>query len=193
MRFALRGHGAGRDVGEFGEMDGRVAKSSILAARVRSAGMAVLVLVAGLGAAHARQDAAGQAERYASLRANEVNVRAGPGVRYPVKWTFTQRNMPVQVIAEFDTWRKIRDWEGAEGWVHRAMLSTKRSVIVVGRSQTMRRHADESAPAVARLAPGMVAIVVKCPADWCKIEAQGYEGWIRRAGVWGLKPNERVQ
>jgi len=193
VRFALRGHGAGRDVGEFGEMDGRVAKSSILAARVRSAGMAVLVLVAGLGAAHARQDSAGQAERYASLRANEVNVRAGPGVRYPVKWTFTQRNMPVQVIAEFDTWRKIRDWEGAEGWVHRAMLSTKRSVIVVGRSQTMRRHADESAPAVARLAPGMVAIVVKCPADWCKIEAQGYEGWIRRAGVWGLKPNERVQ
>lgn len=155
--------------------------------------LAVLLLATGPAAQAAGRDAAGKTERFASLRANEVNVRAGPGVRYPVKWKFVQRHMPVQVIAEFDTWRKIRDWEGAEGWVHRAMLSVKRSLIVVGRGRTMRRHADKGAPAVARLAPGMVAVVIKCPNDWCKIEAQGYEGWIRRAGVWGLKPNERVR
>lgn len=155
--------------------------------------LALLFLGPGSRAADANRDAAGQTERYASLRANEVNVRAGPGVRYPVKWKFVQRHMPVQVIAEFDAWRKIRDWEGAEGWVHRAMLSVKRSLIVVGRSRTMRRHADERAPAVARLAPGMVAVVIKCPNEWCQIEAQGYEGWIRRTGVWGVKPNERLR
>lgn len=154
--------------------------------------MAVLTTVALAFGAFAAL-AAGKDERFASLRANEVNVRAGPGVRYPVKWKFVQRHMPVQVIAEFDTWRKIRDWEGAEGWVHRAMLSSQRSLIIVGRARTMRRHADERAPAVARLAPGMVAVVIQCPNEWCKIEAQGYEGWIRRSGVWGIKPNERLR
>ncbi len=155
--------------------------------------LAALLLAVASAVSAAGRDIAGKAEHYASLRSNEVNVRAGPGVRYPVKWKFVQRYMPVQILAEFDTWRKIRDWEGAEGWVHRAMLSVKRSLIIVGRSRTMRRHADESAPAVARLAPGMVAVVLKCPNDWCKIEAQGYEGWIRRAGVWGLKPNENIR
>jgi SH3-like domain-containing protein len=172
----------------------RVERRAIIVGLGRALTLTALLLAMGSGAHAAGRDTAVKAgERYASLRANEVNVRAGPGVRYPVKWKFVQRYMPVQVIAEFDTWRKIRDWEGAEGWVHRAMLSGKRSLIIVGRSRTMRRHADESAPAVARLAPGMVAVVIKCPNDWCKIEAQGYEGWIRRAGVWGLKPNERVR
>lgn len=170
-----------------------MAERAISAGPGRAVILAALLLAVAAGASGAVRSAAGKTERYASLRANEVNVRAGPGVRYPVKWKFVQRHMPVQVIAEFDTWRKIRDWEGAEGWVHRAMLSAKRSLIIVGRGRTMRRHADERAPAVARLAPGMVAVVLKCPNEWCKIEAQGYEGWIRRAGVWGLKPNERVR
>jgi SH3-like domain-containing protein len=131
--------------------------------------------------------------RFASLRANEVNVRAGPGVRYPVKWQFVQRNMPVRIIAEFDTWRKIRDWEGAEGWVHRAMISSKRSLILVGRGQTLRRAAADSAPAVARLAPGLVVTVSECKDKWCEVEAKGYEGWIRRFGVWGLDPGEKLR
>ncbi len=157
------------------------------------AGRGMLMAVAALALTPGAALPAGKTEHYVSLRAYEVNVRAGPGVRYPVKWKFVQRHMPVQVIAEFDTWRKIRDWEGAEGWVHRAMLSAQRSLIIVGRARTMRRHADTRAPAVARLAPGMVAVVIQCPNDWCKIEADGYEGWIRRAGVWGIKPNERVR
>ena len=67
--------------------------------------------------------------RFVSLRSNEVNVRVGPGVRYPVKWVFRQKAIPVEIVQEYDTWRKIRDWEDAEGWVHRAMLSSKRSVL----------------------------------------------------------------
>ena len=85
------------------------------------------------------KDALTQVQRFVSLRADEVNVRAGPGVRYPVKWVFVRKLMPVEVIAEFDTWRKIRDWEGAEGWVHRAMLSGRRSIVVTGKVATLRR------------------------------------------------------
>jgi SH3-like domain-containing protein len=134
----------------------------------------------------------GENARFASLRADDVNVRAGPGVRYPVKWKFVQRNMPVQIVAEYDTWRKIRDWEGAEGWVHRAMLSSKRSLIVVGQGQTMRKDATDDSAAVARLASGYVVTVSRCGREWCEVEASGYEGWIKRDNVWGILPGERL-
>jgi SH3-like domain-containing protein len=130
--------------------------------------------------------------RFASLRADDVNVRAGPGVRYPVKWKFVQRNMPVQIIAEYDTWRKIRDWEGAEGWVHRAMLSSRRSLIIVGQGQTMRKDATDDSAAVARLATGYVVMVAQCQRVWCEVEADGYEGWVKRDSVWGIFPGERL-
>lgn len=135
----------------------------------------------------------GDITRFASLRADDVNVRAGPGVRYPVKWKFVQRNMPVQIIAEYDTWRKIRDWEGAEGWVHRAMLSSRRSLIMMGQGQTMRRDATDDSAAVARLASGFVVMVSDCTREWCEVEAEGYEGWIRRDGVWGIFPGEKIR
>lgn len=135
----------------------------------------------------------GENTRFASLRADDVNVRAGPGVRYPVKWKFVQRNMPVQIVAEYDTWRKIRDWEGAEGWVHRAMLSSRRSLIVVGQGQTMRKDATDDSAAVARLATGYVVTVSQCGREWCEVEAGGYEGWVKRDHVWGILPGERLQ
>jgi SH3-like domain-containing protein len=132
-------------------------------------------------------------QRYASLRSNDVNVRAGPGVRYPVKWKFVQRYTPVEVIAEYDTWRKIRDWEGSEGWVHRAMIASKRSLLLKGTGQTMRRRPSDGAPAVARLASNMIVLVKSCDMDWCLVETRGYEGYIRRKGLWGLYPKEEIR
>ncbi len=131
-------------------------------------------------------------QRFVSLRADEVNVRVGPGVRYPVKWVFVRKSMPVEVIAEFDTWRKIRDWEGAEGWVHRAMLSPRRSLIVTAKLKTLRRRPSREAPAVARLAAGTVAKIDRCDVDWCRVTVRGYTGWIERSGVWGLKEGETI-
>lgn len=132
-------------------------------------------------------------QRFVSLRANDVNVRAGPGVRYPVKWKFVQRHTPVEVIAEYDTWRKIRDWEGSEGWVHRAMISSQRSLLLNGDGQTMRRRPTDGSPAVARLANNMIVLAERCDLEWCLVSARGYEGYIRRKGVWGLYPEEKLQ
>jgi len=131
--------------------------------------------------------------RFASLRASQVNARTGPGVRYPIDWVFQRRNLPIEITAEFENWRKIRDEQGTEGWVHRQMLSGKRSIIVIGEVQTMRRQADAEAPAVARLAPGVVAPVLECNGEWCRVEASGFRGWLPRAGTWGTKPGERVK
>jgi len=131
--------------------------------------------------------------RFVSLRSDEVNVRAGPGVRYPVKWVFRRRYMPVEIIAEYDTWRKIRDWEGSEGWVHRAMLSSKRSLIVTADETTLRRDPTEEAPAVARLGAGIVARVAECNANWCRVDLDDYDGWVRRDGFWGLYDGEELE
>ena len=131
--------------------------------------------------------------RMVSLRADEVNVRSGPGVRYPVKWVFQRRDMPVEIIAEYDTWRKIRDWEGAEGWVHRAMVTGRRTIIVQDREVTLRRGATDESPAVARLGQGMVARAEECGPNWCYLTVQGYEGWARRGGLWGIYPDEILE
>jgi SH3-like domain-containing protein len=131
--------------------------------------------------------------RLVSIRVDEVNVRTGPGLRYPVSWVFQRRDMPVEIVAEFENWRRIRDWEGAEGWVHRSMLSSDRAVLVVGDVATIRRDRAETAAAVARLAPGMVAKASACDLEWCRVEAEGYRGWLPRAEVWGLYPGEMFE
>lgn len=131
--------------------------------------------------------------RFVSLRADEVNLRAGPGVRYPVEWVYQRKLMPVEVVEEFETWRKIRDWQGTEGWVNKAMLSGRRSVLVVGEIRTLRREPAAESPAVARAEPGVIARLLKCNGNWCKVEAGGYEGWLARADFWGVQADERVQ
>ena len=130
--------------------------------------------------------------RFVSLRADEVNLRTGPGVRYPVDWVVQRRGLPVEVVAEFEAWRKIRDQEGVEGWVNKAMLSGRRTILVTGDIRTIRRSRSADAPAVARVEPGVVARLVKCDDTWCKVEVDSYEGWLPRSELWGLYPNEKV-
>ncbi len=131
--------------------------------------------------------------RFVSLRADEVNLRTGPGVRYPVDWVVQRRGLPVEVVAEFEAWRKIRDQEGVEGWVNKAMLSGRRTILVTGDIRTIRRSRSADAPAVARVEPGVVARLVKCDDSWCKVEVDSYEGWLPRSELWGLYPNEKVE
>src|SRR3989338_5933265 len=68
--------------------------------------------------------------RFVSLKPSEVNARVGPGPNYPIEWVYLKAGLPVEVIVEFDTWRKIRDIDRAEGWVHQSMLCSKRRGIV---------------------------------------------------------------
>jgi SH3-like domain-containing protein len=130
--------------------------------------------------------------RFVSLKADEVNVRVGPGKRYPLKWTYVVAGVPVQIIAEWDNWRKIRDWEGQEGWVHSALLSTKRTVIVTGEKRTLYRRADQASPPVVRLRPGIIAEVEDCIDGWCRVEVRNYRGWLKSGGFWGVKPGEII-
>ena len=130
--------------------------------------------------------------RFASLRAGEVNVRTGPGVQYPVDWVFQRQGLPVEVIAEYRTWRKIRDWQGTQGWVHQSLLAGKRTVIVIGGVRALHAKPEPDAKAVAQLEAGVVASLVSCPegSAWCRIEVDGFDGWLRRVDFWGVLKDE---
>jgi SH3-like domain-containing protein len=135
--------------------------------------------------------------RFVSLRADSVNLRVGPNARYPIEWIYTRRDLPVEIIAEFDTWRRIKDPAGTEGWVHSSMLSGRRTAVVTGEIRPLLRtmeKADVKADLVANLEPGVVVVVERCPqgAVACRVEVGGLEGWLSRDALWGVYPSEVI-
>lgn len=132
--------------------------------------------------------------RFQVLRSDKVNVRAGPATSYPIDWVFTKKGMPVEVVASFDTWRKIRDVDGTEGWVHQGMLAGRRAVIVQGRSpRPLRSNAKDDAPPVATLEPGVIGRLLRCEPIWCEVRVDSYRGWMTHDELWGVAPGEVVQ
>src|SRR5437868_5496125 len=122
--------------------------------------LALLVTSAG-GPSHAAESTL-PTPRFAALRSDEVNVRTGPGVRYPIDWVFTRKTLPVQITAEVDTWRKIRAVDGTEGWVHQSMLTGRRTAMVTGELRTLRKRNDAEAAALALLEPGVIGSLLEC-------------------------------
>ncbi len=133
--------------------------------------------------------------RFASLKSDEVNLRTGPGTRYPIDWVYRRRDLPVQIEREFELWRLIADADGVKGWVHQATLAGRRSFVVVGAEHVMRADPADAAAAVARLKPGVVGRLRTCDANapWCQVQVGDYRGWLKRDAFWGTFPGEAVQ
>jgi len=133
--------------------------------------------------------------RFVSLRAEVVNMRTGPGVQYPVEWVYKRNGLPVEIISEYDTWRKVRDWQGTQGWIHQSMLNGKRKFIVVGSERTVRRSANSESAARAILELGVIGKVIECEksSSWCKIQKDSITGWLRRVDVWGIYRGEEIK
>ena len=134
--------------------------------------------------------------RYVSLKSEHVNVRAGPTKDNDVAWVYTRSGLPVEITAEFENWRRVRDSEGAEGWVYHSLLSGRRTAVV-----TMK-HKDDLAPiydradldsaVAAKLQAGVVTQVKKCAANWCRVTGSGFDGWIQQERLWGVYSDEQV-
>jgi SH3-like domain-containing protein len=131
--------------------------------------------------------------RYVSLRADEVRLRAGPAVSYPIEWVLRRRHLPVEIVAEFELWRRVRDPQGAEGWVHQSLLSGRRYVLVTGETRTLRRRPEPDAAPVARVEAGVVGELIECQGPWCRLDAGGFRGWLRRSEMWGVYPDETIR
>ena len=135
--------------------------------------------------------------RYVSLKSDHVNVRAGPTKDNDVAWVYTRSGLPVEITAEFENWRRVRDSEGAEGWVYHSLLSGRRTAVVTMKRKddlaSLYESADEASAIVARLQVGVLAQVRRCVSGWCHIAGSGFDGWIEQQRLWGVYADEKVE
>jgi SH3-like domain-containing protein len=137
--------------------------------------------------------------RFVSLKSGKVNSRIGPGLSYPVDWLYLKPGLPMEIIQEYDNWRRVRDSDGAEGWVNQTLLSGKRTAIAApwqrGKEAKINLLAkpDAEARTVAILDPGVVGKIKTCNGDWCEMTFDGVTGWIKQTMLWGAYPGELVK
>lgn len=132
--------------------------------------------------------------RFVSLRGENANARRGPSLDQRVDWAFLHRGMPLEVTAEYGNWRRVRDAEGQGGWVHHALLSGARTAVILGTERVeLREEPDPAARVVAVAEPGVIGRLAACRGAWCEIGAGGSEGWLPRAALWGVGPDEIIE
>jgi SH3-like domain-containing protein len=160
------------------------------------------LLAAGFTMAQAQSAAKGASglplPRFVSLKSKRVNLRVGPSTDYAVSWMYTKSGLPVEIVQEYDNWRRIRDADGTEGWVNHSLLSGSRTAVAApwmrGKGEAvyvnMRRDPTPSSTVIAKLEPGVVFHVGECNGEWCHVDASGTEGWVAQTEVWGAYPGE---
>ena len=139
--------------------------------------------------------------RFVSLKTDRVNIRGGPGTDYKILWVFRRAGLPVEVIKEYQGWRQIRDADGSTGWVYGAMLSGRRTALVLPWEQSrgtraiarLYRSDSLSSTVLAELEPGVLASVLNCSGQWCEISINTIRGYVEQKHLWGIYPNERVR
>lgn len=130
--------------------------------------------------------------RFVSLRTNEVNLRTGPGTRYPIEWVFRQKELPIEITAEYDVWRRIRDWEGTEGWIHKGTLSGRRTAIIkTPDTQKIRTNNKLSATVKALVDSGAIGQILSCQTNWCKVQFKNVKGFLPKTAFWGAYRGEQ--
>jgi SH3-like domain-containing protein len=134
--------------------------------------------------------------RFVSLKADRVTVRGGPDKDHDVAWIYTRAGWPVEITAEFENWRRIRDSDGAEGWVYHSLLTGKRTAAVQLKAKTdlapLYQTPDMHGVVTARLQVGVLGSVKHCTGTWCQISGDGFAGWIEQSALWGVYPGEKI-
>lgn len=124
--------------------------------------------------------------RYVSLASGEVNMRAGPGRRYPIRWIYRQKGLPLKVEAEYDIWRKVRDHDGESGWIHGSLLSGRRTVLVSGNVRDLHAKPHPASAVILKAEAGVIAELLTCEGQWCRLRLAGKKGWMAQGHFWGL-------
>ncbi|WP_113913548.1 SH3 domain-containing protein [Roseovarius dicentrarchi] len=153
-----------------------------------------LALAAALPLAAAAQDR-GQVTnlplpRFVSMKAAEGYVRRGPSRTHRIDWIFRKRDTPLEITAEHGHWRRVRDRDGAGGWMHYSLLSGVRTVLIEQDMLQMRGSPDPKSLVVAQLELGVIARIEECTRDWCDLSVGGYGGWVPKSAIWGVGAEE---
>jgi SH3-like domain-containing protein len=167
--------------------------------------LAAMAVVFGLYGAHLPASAQGTSTgatglpvpRFVSLKSDRVNVRLGPSREHGVAWTFVQSGLPVEIIQEFENWRRIRDWEGKQGWVFHSLLSGRRTALVTPWEKNdrtpLRARSRSDADIVAELEPFVLTSVTECAGGWCRVNGTNYDGWLDQTRLFGVYPDELIE
>lgn len=131
--------------------------------------------------------------RFVSLKGNEGNARRGPGLTHRIDWVFKVSGMPLRITAEYEHWRKVEDSEGVGGWVHYSLLSGVRSVQVAQDMAEFRDGPDQSTEVLFQAEIGVIAKLLECTLDWCRVSVQGEKGWVQKTALWGVKADEVLE
>lgn len=133
--------------------------------------------------------------RFVSLKSDKVNLREGPTKEHRTKWIYQRANLPVEIVAESENWRRIRDSDGTEGWVLHSLLIGRRYVLVspwrVDMPVPLYSEARAGSRVVAQLMPDVLALVRSCDLVWCRISGPDYDGYIDKTQLWGVYPDEQ--
>lgn len=128
--------------------------------------------------------------RFVSLKYSEVNARRGPSESHRIDWLYQRRGLPMRVTAEFEHWRRVEDAQGEGGWIHYSQLSGTRTVQVIADRVPLLSRPAPGAGEVAILEANVIAHIMECGLDWCRLSIDGTRGWARRDAFWGLMPSE---
>ena len=135
--------------------------------------------------------------RFVSLKSDKVNMHIGPAKTYEVKWLYQRAGLPVEITAEFETWRRIRDADGTEGWVYHSLLSGRRTGLVTTKVTDelvpLYDKPDAGGAVTAKLERGVVTTVKRCSEGWCQVSGRGFEGYVQQVRLWGVYPNEKLE
>ena len=145
--------------------------------------VAVLALFFAVGPAAAQSDP--ELPYWASISVDEARMRKGPSPDVPVTWEYRRKDLPVKVVARHETWRKIEDPDGTQGWMAARLLSRTRTAIVVGDIRPLREAASGSSPVLYRAEPGVVGRITDCKNGWCLFDVKGRKGWVQTDHIWG--------
>lgn len=128
--------------------------------------------------------------RFVSMKASEGNVRRGPSLTHRIDWVFTHEDIPLEITAEHGHWRRVRDRDGAGGWIHYSLLSGVRTAVAEKDMLELHNLPNEDAPVVARLELGVIARIEACTETWCRLSVAGHKGWTQKGDIWGVGPDE---
>ncbi len=130
--------------------------------------------------------------RFVSMNATEANMRTGPGRQYPIMWVYKRKYLPLEVVDEKGPWRKVTDHEGSTGWIHRALLSGRRTAMMIGGTKSLFRSKDTNSQLAITAEESVVGHIIECADDWCQLEIEGTKGWIERHHLWGVYSREVI-
>ena len=128
---------------------------------------------------------ANASKNFLSLKNNEVNLRLGPSFEYPIKFIYKKKYLPVKILDESETWKKIKDFENNSGWIHASQLSKKKSAICQKNNSVLYKKPTIFSKPIAKLEIGRLVLIKKCKVKWCKITTGGFKGWIFKSSLWG--------